>query len=248
MKKRGAYTKGLISRCTKYKDSDIIFTLLSEESGIQNFIARGAKKPSSKFSGHIEPINYIEIYYSGNSSLPAVSQVQSVNSFLNIKSDYNLLMKAQYLVELSEKFFSDDTNYESQLNRLIDTLNELPKTNHSELVVLVYEYELLKSYGFGLRIFECSNCSVQLKKTSHYFSVNNSGFYCDNCLGEMKTNENMIKLSVESQVIFRSIERRNYENLSSLDLDNISISDLSKILKESISNVLGVQLKSSRFL
>ena len=110
-------------------------------------------------------------------------------------------------------------------------LNELPKTNHSELVVLVYEYELLKSYGFGLRIFECSNCSVQLKKTSHYFSVNNSGFYCDNCLGEMKTNENMIKLSVESQVIFRSIERRNYKNLSSLDLDNISISDLSKILK-----------------
>tara|TARA_B100000902_G_scaffold398086_1_gene463735 strand:+ start:101 stop:847 length:747 start_codon:yes stop_codon:yes gene_type:complete len=248
MKKRGAYTKGLISRCTKYKDSDIIFTLLSEEGGIQNFIARGAKKPSSKFSGHIEPINYVEIYYSGSSSLPAVSQVQSVNSFLKIKSDYNLLMKAQYLVELSEKFFSDDTNYESQLGRLIETLSELPKTSHPGLVVLVYEYELLKSYGFGLRIFECTNCSIQLQKTSHYFSINNSGFYCDNCLGEMKTNENLIKLSVEGQVIFRSIERKKYKDLSNLDLDSVSIEDLNKILKESISNVLGVQLKTSRFL
>ena len=37
------YTKGLISRCTNYKDSDIIFTLMSEDDGLQNFIARGAK-------------------------------------------------------------------------------------------------------------------------------------------------------------------------------------------------------------
>ena len=45
------------------KDSDIIFTLMSEDDGIQNFIARGAKKPTSKLSGHIEPINFVEIYY-----------------------------------------------------------------------------------------------------------------------------------------------------------------------------------------
>ena len=248
MKSKGNYTKGLISRCTNYKESDIIFTLLSEENGVQNFIGRGAKKPSSRLSGHIEPINYVEIYYSSNSSLAPVSQIQPINSFIKVKSDYNLLMKSQYLVELSEKFFSDETNNKSQLDRLIKTIDELTNTSHPELVILVYEYELLKSHGFGLSIFDCINCSETLNKESHYFSINSSGFYCKNCLGEANSSEELIKFSIESQVVFRSIERRNYAAISQLDLDNISIKSLSEILKKSISNVLGVQLKTSRFL
>ena len=248
MKSKGNYTKGLISRCTNYKDSDIIFTLLSEEKGVQNFIARGAKKPTSRLSGHIELINYVEIYYSSSSSLPPVSQIQPINSFIKIKSDYKLLMKSQYLVELSEKFFSDETNNKPQLDRLVKTIEELINTSHPELVILVYEYELLKSNGFGLSIFECIYCSKTLNKESHYFSISGSGFYCKNCLGEANSNEELIKLSIENQVIFRSIERKNYAAISQLNLDNISIKSLSEILKKSISNVLGVQLKTSRFL
>ena len=248
MKSKGNYTKGLISRCTNYKESDIIFTLLSEEKGIQNFIAKGAKKPSSRLSGHIEPINYVEIYYSSNSSLARVSQIQPINSFIKIKSNYNLLMKSQYLVELSEKFFSDEANNKPQLDRLVKTIEELISTNYPELVILVYEYELLKSHGFGLSIFECINCSKKLNKESHYFSINNSGFYCKDCLSEANSNEELINFSIESQIVFRSIERRNYATISQLDLDNISIKSLSEILKKSISNVLGVQLKTSRFL
>ena len=125
MKGKGNYTRGLISRCTNYNDSDIIFTLLSENDGIQNFIARGAKKPTSKLSGHIEPINFVEIYYTSKSDLPAVSQVQSINSFMKIKSKYNLLIRSQYLVELSEKFFSDDANNNSQLKILTETIDQL---------------------------------------------------------------------------------------------------------------------------
>ena len=248
MKVKGSYTKGLISRCTNYKDSDIIFTLLSEESGIQNFIARGAKKPTSKLSGHIEPINFVEIYYSSRSSLPAVSQIQSINSFLEIKSDYNLLLQSQYLVELSEKFFTDGTNNKSQLKKLIETIDQLSNTVHHKLIILVYEYELLKSYGFGLRIFECLNCSKDLEKLSNYFSYINSGFYCRSCLKEMPSNEELIKFSIEDQIVFRSIERKKYNEISKLNIDDILIKKLSDILKKSISNVLGVQLKSSRFL
>ena len=248
MKGKGYYTRGLISRCTNYKDSDIIFTLLSENDGIQNFIARGAKKPTSKLSGHIEPINFVEIYYTSKSDLPAVSQVQSINSFMKIKSKYNLLIRSQYLVELSEKFFSDDANNNSQLKILTETIDQLSKTEHPDLIIMVYEFELLKSYGFGLRIFECLNCSKSLKKSSNYFSYTNGGFYCESCLGNAHSSEELVKFSVEDQIIFRSIERKKYDEILSLDINDLSIKKLSEMLKKSISNVLGVQLKTSRFL
>ena len=78
---------------------------------------------------------------------------------MKIKSNYDLLLRAQYLVELSEKFFSEEANNNPQLEILIETINQLSKTDHPDLVILVYEFELLKSHGFGLRIFECLHCS-----------------------------------------------------------------------------------------
>jgi len=248
MKGKGNYTKGLISRCTNYKDSDIIFTLMSEDDGLQNFIARGAKKPTSKLSGHIEPINFVEVYYTSRNSLPSVSQIQSINSFMKIKSNYDLLLRAQYLVELSEKFFTEEANNNPQLEILIETINQLSKTDHPDLVILVYEFELLKSHGFGLRIFECLNCSKSLTKSSNYFSYTNGGFYCESCLGEVHTKEELVKFSVKDQIIFRSIERKTYNELLNLDIKDLSIKKLSGMLRKSISNVLGVQLKTSRFL
>ena len=44
MKSTSKHIKGIITRCTNYKEADRIFTLISD-SGIMNFIARGAKKP-----------------------------------------------------------------------------------------------------------------------------------------------------------------------------------------------------------
>ena len=46
MRSKGNYTKGLISRCTNYKDSDIIFTLLSEEKMKMLAIEDNEKKVS----------------------------------------------------------------------------------------------------------------------------------------------------------------------------------------------------------
>ena len=87
-----------------------------------------------------------------------------------------------------------------------------------------------------------------MKKFSNYFSYTNGGFYCESCLGGVHSNEELVKFSVEDQVIFRSIERKKYDEILSLDINDLSIKKLSEMLKKSISNVLGVQLKTSRFL
>ena len=152
------------------------------------------------------------------------------------------------MVELSEKFFTDISDSKSQLERLIETINQLSSTSHHKLIILVYEYELLKSTGFGLQVFDCLNCSRNLKKSSNYFSYFNNGFYCLNCLKEASPSEELIKFTVEDQIVFRSIERRDYVGISKLDVSDVLLKKLSDCLKKSISNILGVQLKSSRFL
>ena len=88
MKTPNKHLKGIITRCTNYKESDRIFTLISDD-GIMKFIARGAKKPSSKLSGHIEPLNYVALYYRPSKSLNSVSG--TIKSSFNAAAIVNVL-------------------------------------------------------------------------------------------------------------------------------------------------------------
>ena len=150
MKQKQISSMGLITRCTNYKESDRIFTLISEEEGLMKFIARGAKKPKSKLSGHIEPLNYINVFYRKGAGLNAVSQVESLNSFLDIKKNYDLILEAQYLMELAENLSVEGEGNTFLFKGLISTLSNIASETNKDIQVMIFEFEILRQQGFGM--------------------------------------------------------------------------------------------------
>ena len=246
MKTPNKHLKGIITRCTNYKESDRIFTLISDD-GIMKFIARGAKKPSSKLSGHIEPLNYVALYYRPSKSLNSVSQVESIHSFLEIKKEYNLILKAQYMMELAESLFSENDDNSSILSLLINTLRNIHNSKIPTLDILIFEFELLKHQGFGISIFNCTNCDKELERSDHYFSSNVGGFCCTTCFESKRLLDQSIKVTVGQQLILRTIARKNYKDLISLNLSEKEINNCRKLIQNSIRDIIGLQLKTVKF-
>lgn len=246
MKSTSKHIKGIITRCTNYKEADRIFTLISD-SGIMNFIARGAKKPKSKLSGHIEPLNYVNLYYRPSKSLNSVSQVESINSFLEIKKEYNLILKAQYMMELSESLSSENEDNSYILSLLIKTLSNIHNSKIPNLDILIYEFEILKYQGFGIRLFDCTNCNKKLERAEHYFSSKAGGFYCGNCFDSKEIHYECIRVSIEQQLLLRTISRKKYMELANLDLREKEIDTCRKLIQNSVRDVIGVQLKTVNF-
>ncbi|MEC7880743.1 MAG: DNA repair protein RecO [Chloroflexota bacterium] len=246
MKSISRQAKGIITRCTNYKEADRIFTLISD-NGIMKFIARGAKKPSSKLSGHIEPLNYVMLYYRPSKSLNSVSQVESISSFLEIKKEYNLILRAQYMMELSESLSSENEDNSYILSLLISTLSNIHNSKMPDLDILIFEFELLKYQGFGIRLFDCTNCNKKLERSDHYFSSKAGGFYCGGCFESKEIHYESIKVTIEQQLILRTISRKKYKGLINLNLAEKEINNCRKLIQKSIRDIIGVQLKTVKF-
>ena len=246
MKAPNKHLKGIITRCTNYKESDRIFTLISDD-GIMKFIARGAKKPSSKLSGHIEPLNYIALYYRPSKSLNSVSQVESIHSFLEIKKEYNLILKAQYMMELAESLSSENDGNSSILNLLLSALKNIHISKIPTLDILIFEFEILKLQGFGISLFNCTNCNKELERAEHYFSSNVGGFYCARCFESKSLFSESVKVTIDQQLILRTISRKNYKDLINFNLSEKEIDNCRKLIRDSIRDIIGVQLKTVKF-
>tara|TARA_B100001996_G_scaffold112639_1_gene85281 strand:+ start:200 stop:949 length:750 start_codon:yes stop_codon:yes gene_type:complete len=246
MKSASNHIKGIITRCTNYKEADRIFTLISD-NGIMKFIARGAKKPSSKLSGHIEPLNYVALYYRPSKSLNSVSQAESINSFLEIKKEYNLILRAQYMMELSESLSSENEDNSYILSLLISTLSNIHNSKIPDLDILIFEFELLKYQGFGIRLFDCTNCNKELERSDHYFSSKAGGFYCGGCFESKEIHHESIKVTIEQQLLLRTISRKKYKDLINLNLAEKEINNCRKLIQKSVQDIIGVQLKTVKF-
>jgi DNA repair protein RecO len=93
----------------KYGDSSKIVTLFSEESGKFSAIVKGVRNNKSKLGGVFENMNHINVIFSkkDNRDLQFISKAECVSSFSGIKDDFDKLMVAYKLLELTSKMMYD---------------------------------------------------------------------------------------------------------------------------------------------
>ena len=70
-----------------YGETSIIAELFTKKNGKISVIAKGAKKPKSKFFGYLVPFHKLNISYSGRSELKTLKHVD--RNILNSRSTMN---------------------------------------------------------------------------------------------------------------------------------------------------------------
>lgn len=92
-----------------FGESDKLIFLYSEEFGKLKLIAKGARKINSKFTGHLETLNFAEaeIYFGPRNII--LTEINTIQSFRKIREDLEKLKSALQIAEITEK-----TIYENQ--------------------------------------------------------------------------------------------------------------------------------------
>ncbi len=89
----------------KYGDSSKIITLFSEEVGKFSAIVKGVRNNKSKLGGVFENMNHVNVIFTkkDNRDLQFIPSAECISSFSGIKSEFDKLMIAYKLVELTSK-------------------------------------------------------------------------------------------------------------------------------------------------
>ena len=130
-------------------ETSLIVDVFTKKNGKMSIIAKGAKKPKSKFFGYLTPFTKLKITYTGRSELKTLTNIdrdfsESTNSLS--KTSYSLL----YINELLIRLLPKDAVHEDLFQLYESFLVKIHSGENIELTLRSFELDMLEMLGYGL--------------------------------------------------------------------------------------------------
>jgi DNA repair protein RecO (recombination protein O) len=158
-----------------YGETSIISEVFTKNNGKISLIAKGAKKPKSKFFGYLVPFYKLSITYSGRSELKTLTNIdRDLSDFNNTlsKKSYSLL----YINELLIRLLPKDASHLELFNLYDNFLEEVSSKKDIEIVLRHFELDLLDMLGYGLDFDNDIDNNNPIMANASYKFISEKGF------------------------------------------------------------------------
>lgn len=235
--------EGIVFQEKDYSESSKIINLITKEHGVIGVIAKGSRKPKSKFANVTSKFIYgqFHLYYKED-GLSTLIEVDVIDTLRNIRLDLMKISYLSFLCELVSQVLKQ-TNSEERKVVYSDFVKAFLKINEgfNEVVITnILELKILPYLGVNPILDECAICGT----TKEIVTVNAEkyGFICKNCYkNEYIVNPNTIK-------ILRMLYYVDIEKISKLDISQEVINEINQFIDQFYDKHTGLYLKSKEFL
>jgi DNA repair protein RecO (recombination protein O) len=177
--------EAVVLRHADYGEADRLLTLFTRQLGKRRAIVKGARKVTSRKSGHLEPFTHVRLQLAKGRDMALVTQAETIDAFLPLRDDLVLTSQAAYVIELVDRFTYDEGSDSTGLFRLLtETLSRLANKADPWLTIRYYEMRLLDHLGFRPKLFECALCDKEIQPEDQFFSYAAGGVVCPACARE----------------------------------------------------------------
>ena len=147
-------SEGVVLRRIKYGETSLIATLYTKHSGKISLIAKGARKPKSKFVGSLEPATHSSViyYHKESRDIQVLSEIEIINPNLYISENLRKSAVAMAIVGLVDSVMSGTESNEDIFELLSGTLSALNDTDYDVALLWFFEINLLRLLGFGIDV------------------------------------------------------------------------------------------------
>lgn len=145
---RSFKTEGIIIKRRNIGEADRILTIFTKDQGKLQVKAKGVRKITSKRSSHIELLNYVYISLQRGYTAPILTEVQSLESFSEIKIDLKKVGIAYHICELIDGLCPENQEYRPIFFLLKDILSMLDQEEDLAKAVYDFQLRLLAELGY----------------------------------------------------------------------------------------------------
>jgi len=140
-------TQCMILGHKNFGESDKLIFLYSNDFGKLKVIAKGSRKITSKFTGHLETLNIanISLYFGPKNII--LTEVLTIKNFKNIRNDLQKLNKAMIIASLTNQLTYENQQHKDLLQLLKTTIKRLSESEKTTLITYAYLFKLLDIIG-----------------------------------------------------------------------------------------------------
>jgi DNA repair protein RecO (recombination protein O) len=263
--------QAIVLKRSDFGEADRLLTLFTPDLGKIRAIAKGARKPSSRKSGHVELFTHSALLLAKGRNLDIVTQADTLNAFLPLRENLDRLGFAYYLAELVDRFAeegdssaraerdaatNDDGMVENQplFDLLLHSLMWLgEEATEPALLARFFELHLLTYLGYRPQLFKCVNCGTMLEPVDNYFSADAGGVIDPNCVATQREviyehARDIQPISLDALKVLRYLQTREWESVYGLRLSAQTHAEVEALMQRYIAHHLERNLKSVEFL
>jgi len=172
--------RGVVLRSYKLGETDRIVHLFLQEHGKVRAVAKGVRRPGSRFGARLEPYSYVDVQLYQGRTLAIVQQVELIESHRQIRTDFATSVAASVIAE-----FVDVTSLENESDNALLTLTRaafmtlelLPEEPAVFLDAFLLRGAAVN--GFQVTTTKCVRCSAGGQHA--FLSVRHGGLLCADC-------------------------------------------------------------------
>jgi DNA repair protein RecO (recombination protein O) len=237
--------EALILKHMDYGEADRIVVAFSNERGKVRAIAKGVRKIHSRKAGHLEPFIYSHLFLAKGRDMPIITQAQTVEPFSGLRNDLVKIGYASYVIELLDRFSSEDGSNPALFRLSLETLHRLENLDDHFVVIQYYELHMLAMQGFKPELFNCVICRDTIIAEDQFFSAELGGVLCPK---DGTLRQRAVSVSMEALKYLRHYQRSDFNEASRVKIEHKIREEMSSLTKNYITFLLERRLNSPDFI
>ena len=253
MRERLYRVQAIVLKRTDVGEADRLLTLFTRDLGKIRVVAKGARKPTSRKSGHVELFTHCALMIAKGKLLDVVTQADTVDAFIPLRNDLDRLGYAYYLAELVDRFLEEGVENHSLFDLLNEALSRLGQTEIDPgLLARFFELHLLQDVGYRPQLFKCVVCGKDIQPTENFFSIDAGGVIDPDCMTVPQSASGLARdarpMPLNVLKVLRYLQTREWETVRALRLNADVMLEVEALLQRYIVHHLERNLKSIEFL
>jgi DNA repair protein RecO (recombination protein O) len=158
-------TRGLVLREYEAGESDKRLLLLCKNAGRLFVYAKGARRPKSKFLAAAQLFTYADLIITEGRGFHSLAQASVIESFYNLRADYDALCCAHVIAEICEKTVLENENCDELLQLTLKAFGYLCKTEPPLpplQILAVFMLRFFLWYGVAPGLDNCCVCGNEI--------------------------------------------------------------------------------------
>jgi DNA repair protein RecO (recombination protein O) len=153
--------QGVVLRTYKLGETDRIVNLLTAGRGKVRAVAKGVRKPGSRFGGRLEPFSHVDLQLYEGRNLDIVTQAELIDGFAGVRDDFALSACGSSMVEAADLIAQEGERSNRLYVLLLDGLRQLLAVPQWPASVLdAYLLRLVSVAGYHPQLDACAGCGA----------------------------------------------------------------------------------------
>jgi DNA repair protein RecO (recombination protein O) len=163
-------TEGIVLRTYAFSETSRIVHAFTLHYGIQSLLARGARRPRSRFGGGLETFTRLDLVYyrKREGMMHTLSECSVIDSHPALSSDLEKFYGGSVVLEVVKRFATEEEPNRELYVLIVDSLLRLGAAlpGMVEIELLAFLWRFIGRLGFRPDLGTCSSCGSPIERVA----------------------------------------------------------------------------------